>query len=1210
MAADKMQHQQLSYDSCCRLCLTDNTTDLKDVFGRDKASAGLVKRIAATLGVKIEASDKLTKSVCSQCFQKIQNWHTYRKFCVANQTKLNNWIIFSCTDVQIKEEPLDDQEESDIEIVESSEDSQTQFFSGQRRTLIRHQNGHQNEDDLPPSLSPNHPVDDNSMDNNSMDTSNAPNLNKNEDINGPLDSSTCTVCFKKFHNPRNKQRHERNVHGIEVNSTNTSQDAGNTTPTNELSAKTTSESSKIEFAAGLCLQSKSMSVSPLNKTPSEITLTSIEESYINKCKVIISVFNSNLCYCHNLVYPDHKRMITHLRTSSSWFPPFTCYNCLITFNGRSGKMKHFALCTKLRMENLIRLSELRGRDDNKIRLYHNYKCTQCNCVFAFFEDFCDHIYYDHLESDTQNLCTICETQFENFDQFKNHAFNNCYVAHYCDICYIQFASTEEFTTHCLEKHDNDSQFNFFDVVQNYNVLSNIEIANLLLTARNEANEGKLEPVEQQEVSLTTETVATKEKTALDEFVTHSPTACISCENSYSSYHNMIRHLKTAHKFTSLMMQNPLVCPDCGETHGNLYLLVKHRKNHPETNNEASNGHTCLTCNEPFETSVDLRKHIISTHAALLNNIVTEDSNLQNLPLKRKRSKSIGCLKCDECDESFGRASELESHRNSHLNFKIYRDSKTTYRSSLSNDKADFTCEVCNINFCSKQKLNQHNKTHHNLEEMPQLDAEEDVKPLICKFCTAAFTKQRELYDHIDKQHNNSTNNEVTYPRDCIFCSKTISKAGAYANHILMHKRLIADVDFVNNSAAEDRIQPEQKQNNKIDSNDDESDYHTCKRCFKVFTNRYTLKNHMKLHGITMKTPTRTSVKGLNKSTKLYWCNICHQGCQGEVEFKRHKLEHLAETNDQSTMPSLLVETDLAAEEDKLKPLVFSCDICTHYFPTKLALRKHKEKHLNEAPPEVILQKTSFYCKYCKISFSNTNILNEHMASVHEEGPPRKKLKRNAQHQLYSCSICKKTFSTVGALQSHQGWHKRTKGGKYSSKYMITAPIQPKPIDNNFFCTSCQIGFEDDTSLQLHTLEVHRNVNATVIPQQLITCGFCNLQFATKHDLETHVAVHAQEQVERKPHPCQFCDKCFSRGDTLAAHEKQYHADLVQNREYKCHLCDRLFDRNNSLAIHLKMHAKNIKPVQSQVKVYSCSICQIRFYLPKDLRNHIITMHPF
>lgn len=440
--------------------------------------------------------------------------------------------------------------------------------------------------------------------------------------------------------------------------------------------------------------------------------------------------------------------------------------------------------------------------------------------------------------------------------------------------------------------------------------------------------------------------------------------------------------------------------------------------------------------------------------------------------------------------------------------------------------------------------------------------------------------------------------------------------------------------------------PEQEE----EVNEEES-YFTCKRCFKVFSSKYNLKNHMKSHGVNVP-PTRSPSK--TGKLKTYWCDVCHQACQGYLQLQKHKeshrLENIDEFNEMMEMNEIpeLMEMDMTVDEDgeyydddnqselvemphlseeveiievqKTHPLV--CDICGQAFTSKLHLNKHKEKHDEELPPTQ--KHTYVYCKYCKIPFVNVAKLNEHMQYEHDEVPGKPKVKQAQKGQRFPCNLCKKVFDTSGALCSHQGWHKRVKVNE-RSKVLYKQPVNNIPKQApKFACKNCPQTFINDTALQIHILEAHRNINATILPPR---CNSCDLDFESQAAFDKHNQLHKivekQQQKERdnqrdqKSFPCKSCNMVFSRVDSLSIHTRQHHKEKSMQGHHVCPVCDRVFERPQALSTHVKIHDRdnyfpaNPKPakIQKQFK-YSCSICNKGFDLPKDLRQHIFTMHPF
>lgn len=72
--------------------------------------------------------------------------------------------------------------------------------------------------------------------------------------------------------------------------------------------------------------------------------------------------------------------------------------------------------------------------------------------------------------------------------------------------------------------------------------------------------------------------------------------------------------------------------------------------------------------------------------------------------------------------------------------------------------------------------------------------------------------------------------------------------------------------------------------------------------------------------------------------------------------------------------------------------------------------------------------------------------------------------------------------------------------------------------------------------------------------------------------------------------------------------------------FRCGVCDRVFDKQNALSVHMRVHEKQqqtklemagmVKQLIPPLKRYMCSICNASFGVPKDLRNHVISAHPF
>ncbi|XP_045475054.1 zinc finger protein 62-like [Harmonia axyridis] len=603
-----------------------------------------------------------------------------------------------------------------------------------------------------------------------------------------------------------------------------------------------------------------------------------------------------------------------------------------------------------------------------------------------------------------------------------------------------------------------------------------------------------------------------------------PTKCPQCDKVYSCQANMLRHFRTHQD------------------------VVK--KEEPEVEASDNSFYRCPDCQIMFNAAEwDRHKE---THEQ---------------------------TKCNECDKIFLFQTELEQHRSVHLNLKVYRDAKTdSYKSTMLSPNAEMPiCNICNILCENFEDLESHKLSHEDLEDegVPL-----ELSKYSCVTCNKHFVSYTEYSDHNIKNHTDKQISNLAYPRKCDECDKIITSGSAFASHKAMHRRL-RDQSVRLSSPESSLERPKSRK-----SNPEGEDYHTCKKCFKVFSSKYNLKMHMKLHGINM-TSTRTS-----KSPRKFTCDRCNVNF-GNADALNN---HIDEEHDD--MPDL-------AEEFDSGPYIFTCDICVQNFTTKAALIQHKAKqHTQEAGPS---NRYATYCKYCKIGFERTSDLEEHMMQEHSEIPVTKTPKMG-HNKGFSCKICKKSFSSQPAMYAHMGWHKRTNNeGPLTSPMKRTQMLLPKPKKSDFECLTCGQELPNDVALKIHNIEKHGNMAALLTPR----CDSCDQEFATKTEYENHMKLHEiveNQKTQKVTFSCQLCAASFSKSETLQAHVKISHPTCLQ--EYKCPHCARTFDKQASLTNHIKVHEKQKVVVGNSKPLYFCSICNKGFHLPKELRAHTITAHPF
>ena len=156
-----------------------------------------------------------------------------------------------------------------------------------------------------------------------------------------------------------------------------------------------------------------------------------------------------------------------------------------------------------------------------------------------------------------------------------------------------------------------------------------------------------------------------------------------------------------------------------------------------------------------------------------------------------------------------------------------------------------------------------------------------------------------------------------------------------------------------------------------------------------------------------------------------------------------------------------------------------------------------------SPSIVNKRKEKYKCKTCDTSFTKREILERHIAGIHEG------------QKTFKCYVCESSFLSKQNLNNHNS---AVHEGK-------------KP----FRCSICDASFTHGGSLKTHISSIHEG--------QKFKCSNCDASFTQKANLKTHIATIHEGQ---KPFKCSICDASFIRNAGLKFHIETVHEGQKPN----------------------------------------------------------------
>jgi uncharacterized Zn-finger protein len=122
------------------------------------------------------------------------------------------------------------------------------------------------------------------------------------------------------------------------------------------------------------------------------------------------------------------------------------------------------------------------------------------------------------------------------------------------------------------------------------------------------------------------------------------------------------------------------------------------------------------------------------------------------------------------------------------------------------------------------------------------------------------------------------------------------------------------------------------------------------------------------------------------------------------------------------------------------------------------------------------------------------------------------------------------------------------------------------------------------------------------------CDFCSTQFHSRQAKVYHETVHHTEKPLKEI--CKKCGKEFSAKVSLQNHIKYFHSEV---RAFSCVVCDEEFKQKKDMRIHvLKVHGVNMSKAThgnfENQENFPCDMCNASFKYKKGLNEHIHLKH--
>ena len=417
---------------------------------------------------------------------------------------------------------------------------------------------------------------------------------------------------------------------------------------------------------------------------------------------------------------------------------------------------------------------------------------------------------------------------------------------------------------------------------------------------------------------------------------------------------------------------------------------------------------------------------------------------------------------------------------------------------------------------------------------------------------------------------------------------------------------------------------------------------TCKICFKNFTRKTTLKQHMLIHagekpytcGVCSSQFTDCSNLRkhmlLHTGEKPYKCSVCHKCFRLNGDLQKHTLMHTGERRFKCQLCSKMFQFTHSL---KIHMLVHTgekphhCDVCDKTFTQHGALKQHVKLHTGERP---------FECDTCLKRFSRKDVLKRHIkqhtdiqftdkknVSLFPKDKSKIPLRKKVSSDKIGTTFTKRSRLNSLDCANHIEAVSGNKSHSDPQNHMFCVVKRKSSPDNKMddenkklhiqdtVFTSCHghikfdakedkadVGGKDNCSQQDHRMNNddavctnHKTDSSCEDTSTVEASLSVNAVSLPQIDSDVRINIHESVLKTDPAFKCKFCFKHFARKQNLTQH-MLIHAG---EKAYSCGVCSSRFRGCNTLRRHMLLHTGE--------KPYKCSVCLKCFRHNGDLQKH-------